>query len=256
MGFLARYRGLFKFDLRFGKSVAIDLLTGLLMFGIVVLLGSMLQAQGATIGYGVDGPELAAKLFEGNPEYNLQFLNNVKAFFFTFVLGIPLALMLILAAGAYSRKLIWEKIYTSEKTQQQGFWRWLGFICVQMLIVLNSLLLYALLLLLVGFVAPSFSYAGLLVQLLYAGAVLLWLYTGYRLFSQGGKIWRSCGEAFVQWRWDIWLVVVVLIFIVSMVLAQFFKGYFVTHNVWITLNIGLVLLYLGWIRHCSVLSRR
>ncbi|MEW5896278.1 MAG: hypothetical protein AB1668_01170 [Nanoarchaeota archaeon] len=227
---------------RLGKKYLLTLLIDALSFSVIAALwlvfGNILTARAYVISEGRSAEELKLLMLSGSLEANKLLLANIKAFVFTFIIGLILAVVITILVFSLSRMLIWDKVLggsssfssSSSKFAWKNFKKWNGMTLVLLLLSAVYALIYGLLKVIINFLTSSLSETVFLwvnrgVNYLFFTIFILLMFIVFHSFSREHKAWLSVGDAFhqikVSWPklWRLFIFVVLTGTAVSAVLS-------------------------------------
>ena len=256
---LKNYLDSFKLDYIFWKTLSIDLITFALIIGLFLSFGSLLTAKAYDISGGLSVDQLKTALLSGSQDYNKEFSDNVRNFFFLIVGGCLLVSLLALAVYSFSRMVIWDTI-TKKHTSLRSFLKWNLISLVMGIIAVLYFLITIVLKTPLVFLIP---FENQVLGLLYAGIIsafflfifLVFKFLTYQAFTKHNTVWESIGMTFQNWKKN-WasLGYAILLMLLTMggvnVISYLVQRVFAYQPEWILTAIGVffLLIVIAWAR--------
>ena len=247
----------FKLNSIFFKTLAIELISILLITLLFFGFAQVLNAQAYTISDGKNVEQLQASLLAGSIEINKEFLSTIRVFVLTFMIGGTLLLIGSLFLFSYSRYLL-NKILTRTK-EKRKYWRWNALtITLSFVAILYALFFILLKLLLAVLVSTSPQLFIILNNILTAIAIITFLTFAFvteHVFLEKYRVFESLSAAFRQIRHHFLKYVVILLFsiltiaLISVLLYLIEEPYVYLQTPLLIINSILFIIYINWLRN-------
>lgn len=248
---------------RLKKEYWNTLLVDAVFFGIIsfvfVFLGGLLKQKAYMISQGKTAEELKQMLLSMDPTLAQAFLDNLKEFVITFILGSIVVLVGGVLLYSLSRKLIWDYLL-GKKFDKKRYWKWNLINIVLIIPLAIYFFAFGLVKLVLGHMISLLGNQAILdvsynlINLFFMFSLLVFVFLVYYSFAKEYKVWESIGGAFylIKSKWKRIRLMFLLVLFTSVVLSLILwpVGVLIADKEFVVAGIGIIvsLLFCAWVR--------
>lgn len=262
MSLTQTYLHSFRLNIKYWYTAVIDAVTVTVITLLLLAFGKLLETRAYAISGGRGTEELKAWLLSASVETSQAFLQNIKSFTYTFIIGTVLVIALVIMIYSLSQKLVWGALLNVPFSWKR-YWRWNWLTAILGILLLVYLLLYIIVQTLFNVIpweGTSYLLATKMLSFLFILFFFLFLFLVFYSFTHSNKVFESIGTAFhllkLHWSklWRMFLLVLLTGLVLNLLLS-FLQRFFLaaslfrsTPQLFTLLSAVVFLLFLAWLR--------